>query len=490
MVKFNCSFVFGLFLSCHLYCANSPFLHTNPYLEIEKEYICRYFIVSDLNEHLPRLRKVASQCASATELGLDQMIATWGILMGLAENGASDRSYVGIAKAPPPVDAYSVAYDLAEAEGIAFEYMDGNCKLSDLPSTDLLYIDSVHTYCHLTFELEAMAPKVKKFIAIPYTCSRWSREDDAAYSGKDSQYPDTIDRSKRGLWTAVEDFLSLHPEWGLYEHFEDHQGFTILKRKGVKEDCAFSKKTLVDQMQALVSDGALAEDPSLKEAVDDKIKNHMILCTGPSIRRRSQLKTITERDSQLIPFKKVFMTVNDPDIIGITLDNLNFDFHYIEEVGHHIDCMNCLITTMKRAIADPDCCDDDIIIFKHESVFISDMHLLRKAIGKLVEGYDMVAKFRGVQFFESDVFLITLSAAKEVFKDFEMLNRFPPDIPPYCESYLTTRIVPKVPSVYTVPSNYIARKDLELGFYHVPPIWDHVYMDFWDKSNCFDLYRD
>ncbi len=488
MVKFNCAFVLSVFLFCHLHSANSPFLHTNPYLEIEKEYICRYFIVSDLNEHLPRLRKVASECASATELGLDQMIATWGILMGLTENGSPDRLYVGIAKALPPVEAYSVAYDLAEAEGIEFEYMDGNCKLSDLPSTDLLYIDSMHTYCHLTFQLEALSSKVNKFIAIPYTCSQWSHADDPAYLGNYSEYPDTIDRNKRGLRTAVDDFLSHHPEWSLYEHFEDHQGFTILKRKSAKVECDFPKKTLVDQMQALVNDGALFEDPYLKEAVDDKIKNHMILCTGPSIKRRSQLKTITERDSQLIPFKKVFMTVNDPDIIGIVLDNLKFDFRYIEEIGHHIDCMNCLITTMKRAIADPECCDDDIIIFKHESVFISDMHLLRKAIGKLVDGYDMVAKFRGIQFFESDVFLIKLSAAKEVFKDFEMLSQFPSDIPPYCEAYLTTRIVPKVPSVYTINSRYIARKDLELGFYHVPPMWDHVFMDFWDKSNSFDLY--
>jgi len=60
----------------------------------------------------------------------------------------------------------------------------------------------------------------------------WGDRDGDDYFGDYSEYPAEYDRTKRGLWPAVQDFLQRHPEWSLYErHFNNH-GFTILRRVG------------------------------------------------------------------------------------------------------------------------------------------------------------------------------------------------------------------------------------------------------------------
>lgn len=50
------------------------------------------------------------------------------------------------------------------------------------------------------------------------------------YHGDFNEYPLGIDRTKQGLWAAVEDVLAGHPEYVLAERRENLYGFTILKR--------------------------------------------------------------------------------------------------------------------------------------------------------------------------------------------------------------------------------------------------------------------
>jgi cephalosporin hydroxylase len=100
----------------------------------------------------------------------------------------------------------------------------------EIPSTDLLFIDSLHTYCHLTYELEKFSPHVRKYIAMHDTSEPWGTVDDTEYGGDYSEYPAAFDREKRGLWAAVEDFLSRHPEWRLLERRLNNHGFTVLER--------------------------------------------------------------------------------------------------------------------------------------------------------------------------------------------------------------------------------------------------------------------
>jgi hypothetical protein len=101
----------------------------------------------------------------------------------------------------------------------------------DIEPTELLFIDSLHTYAHLTYELEKFSPKATKYIAMHDTSAPWGDTDDDEYHGDYSEYPPEIDRTKRGLWPAVLDFLNKHPEWTLKERRENSHGLTILQRK-------------------------------------------------------------------------------------------------------------------------------------------------------------------------------------------------------------------------------------------------------------------
>lgn len=198
--------------------------------ELMKQYNWHCSHTSDINEHIPILRSLAKQCSTVTEIGVRSMNSTWGILLGLAENRKNNSSYVGIDLNQPPKQIIDLATKLARGNGIAFQFKQANDMQIDIEETDLLFIDSLHTYCHLTYELEKFAPKTRMFIAMHDTDKPWGFIDDNLYYGDKSEYPPEISREKSGLWMAVEDFLQNHPEWTLFQHRKNNHGFTILKR--------------------------------------------------------------------------------------------------------------------------------------------------------------------------------------------------------------------------------------------------------------------
>lgn len=186
----------------------------------------------DIGEHMPVLYSLAKESTSVTEIGLGGVVSTWALLKGLADNGVPHCVYKGIDIAQPPIDNMQMAQKLAEEQGIQFIFQRGDDLHLDIEPVDLLFIDSMHTYCHLTYELETFSPKVRKWIAMHDTSEPWGYRDDAEYRGNYSEYPatDTYPRKKTGLWPAVEDFLSRHPEWVLQERRTNCHGFTILRR--------------------------------------------------------------------------------------------------------------------------------------------------------------------------------------------------------------------------------------------------------------------
>lgn len=188
---------------------------------------------SDINEHLPHLRQLARECSSVVEIGVRSLVSTWGILLGLSESSFTHRTYTGIDLHYPPTNKYFIAEWLAGRHGISFQFWKVNDMDIEIAETDFLFIDSLHTYCHLTYELEKFSPFVRKYIAMHDTSPPWGYCDDAEYAGDYSEYPATIDRNKRGLWQAVEDFLERHPDWSLYERYYNNHGFTILKRTSI-----------------------------------------------------------------------------------------------------------------------------------------------------------------------------------------------------------------------------------------------------------------
>ena len=201
--------------------------------KLEDQYEFHSQQSSDIYEHIPVLRALASECASVTEIGLRSMNSTWGVLLGLSEHSSEFRKYVGIDLDYPPESEFHLARYLAEANGVTFCFVHANDMDIDIEPTEMLFIDSLHTYCHLTYELEKFSPNVTKYIAMHDTDEPWGFIDDfQQYHGDRSEYPDHIDRNKRGLWQAVLDFLDSHPDWVLHERRLNNHGFTVLKRVG------------------------------------------------------------------------------------------------------------------------------------------------------------------------------------------------------------------------------------------------------------------
>ena len=431
-------------------------------LELEKMYYTKYLYPSDINEHLPHLRRLAGECTSVTEIGIRDVVSTWAVLLGLAESDCKSPSYIGIDLNAPPLGSLILAHKLADENGVSFKFVQGNDMEIDIEPTDLLFIDTLHTYCHLTYELEKFSPQVNKYIALHDTDAPWGFWDDSCYYGNYSEYPAHIDRTKRGLWQAVVDFLDTHPEWRLSEHHFNNHGFTVLERNSKQE---------VSSAQ-----------------IDHALQNHIILCTGPSLGRRERLKENTELDLARIPFKKIFLTTNDSKNLDLTFGTKTPACHLIENRGHQLDCLNCIISTIKNVLKDPECSDQDIILFKHESLYINDMALVRQAVRKILEGHDMVVRhWAPDSFYMTNAFYMKVGAAREVFKDLVEVSSFNEDFS-FCEDYFTKYIVNSIPKVYKIDYSHLTRKDNELGLYHIPPQGEENVCGYWDKKNYDQLY--
>lgn len=198
---------------------------------LEKQYAKHCHQVSDIHEHLPVLRQLSQDCDSVIEIGVRSMVSTWGILRGLADSPYYPKSYLGIDLNDPPEEHVRLAQALAEQNGISFKFWKGNDLDAEVESVDMIFIDTLHTYCQLTVELEKFAPKARKYITLHDTSGPWGNHDDDSYHGDRSEYPAYVDRKKRGLWPAVVDFLEKHPEWELKDRRLNNNGFTTLIRK-------------------------------------------------------------------------------------------------------------------------------------------------------------------------------------------------------------------------------------------------------------------
>jgi hypothetical protein len=145
---------------------------------LDSEYRRASTLNSDIYEHVPVLRELARECATITEIGVRSMVSTWGILKGLSENTAETRTYLGIDLDSPAPRTLNLAKKICAKLGIQFTFEQCNDMEIDLDPVDLLFIDSLHTYSHLSYELETFSDSAKKYIALHDTSPPWELEDD------------------------------------------------------------------------------------------------------------------------------------------------------------------------------------------------------------------------------------------------------------------------------------------------------------------------
>ena len=144
---------------------------------------------TDISEHLPTLRLLAAHCSHVTEFGVRSGVSTQAIL-----------------SAGVP----SVHYDIEPAPFAFYEphtFIQASTLEVDIEPTDMLFIDTDHTYVQLYSELTRHSSKVSKYIIM---------HDTTVYGTE--------------LLPAVRDFLWQTPDWLVLAQYFNNNGLLILGR--------------------------------------------------------------------------------------------------------------------------------------------------------------------------------------------------------------------------------------------------------------------
>lgn len=186
---------------------------------IENQYNNLVNTPSDINEHLPTLRKYAEECNHITEMGVRWIVSTYAFL------AAKPKTLISIDMQMP--DNWGVSIeplkDEAKNIGCDFNFRLANTLEIEIDQTDLLFIDTWHAYKQLKSELNLHHNKVNRYIILHDTTTFESNDEkgyeDFGFEGDD-----------KGLWPAVIEFLKDNKEWSIKERFVNNNGLTILER--------------------------------------------------------------------------------------------------------------------------------------------------------------------------------------------------------------------------------------------------------------------
>lgn len=174
---------------------------------IEQSFECVKAQATDMQGHMDVLKSYAGRSKKIAEFGVYDCTSTWALLAGR----------------PTKLTSYDVArrMEVSDVEkaatqcGVAFEFILADSVSVDIGLVDLLLIDSLHTYEHLSNELRIHAKNVSQFIIL---------HDTETFGHTDETY------SGLGLWPAVEEFLQTNPEWKILQRFTHCHGLTVLVR--------------------------------------------------------------------------------------------------------------------------------------------------------------------------------------------------------------------------------------------------------------------
>ena len=184
--------------------------------------------ISDINEHLPTLKKYASECEHITEIGVRAINSTWGRLAGKPKKLISYDIFFAGPPIFPDADIASV-FAAAREENIVYGFIQQSSLEANIEPTDLLFLDTWHVYEQLSRELLYHSDKAKKYIILHDTT--YFAHMGEYYEGCTNFSTFTPTFEGKGLWDAIEDFLSRNRNWELCERFTNNNGLTILKRK-------------------------------------------------------------------------------------------------------------------------------------------------------------------------------------------------------------------------------------------------------------------
>lgn len=175
------------------------------YEEVEKNYRNAMEECGDIRDHLPTLRYYATQSNHVTEMGVRFVCSSWALLAGRPQRMIS----YDVKRSPQMAELERVGHAVCD-----FHLNISNVLSVDIEETDLLFIDTKHTYEQLSQELTRHAPRVRRWIVLHDT-------ETFGTCGEDGLEP--------GIWRAVEEFVA-KGTWSVFQRFSHCNGLTVLVR--------------------------------------------------------------------------------------------------------------------------------------------------------------------------------------------------------------------------------------------------------------------
>jgi CDP-glycerol glycerophosphotransferase (TagB/SpsB family) len=193
---------------------------------------------SDINEHIYNMVEYAKQCNHITEMGVRSIISTWAWLHGLEDNSKGIKSIFNkLFKPTKKLVSYDLqhpdkwgasiqdVYDTAEYYKINFQFYEKNVLDVEIDKTDLLFLDTWHSYKQLKAELGLHSEKAKKYIIFHDTTS-YADKDEHLYE----EWGEEWKAEGIGIWKAIEEFLNSSKNWQLHKRYTHNNGLTVIKR--------------------------------------------------------------------------------------------------------------------------------------------------------------------------------------------------------------------------------------------------------------------
>lgn len=189
-------------------CGQKPIPVPNPkYTSLQEIYDELKANERDLNLHMDRLCELATGLDHVTEIA-NRREPTVAFLK------AAPKKFVSYNSERDSYTASALALIKNSDEWFEGSDEDNTQKIPEIEETDLLFIDSEHTYARLREELNKYYLSCRRYIVVHDT-------DIYGATGQDSN---------PGLLFALQEFCRLHPEWSVIEHTSLQYGLTILSK--------------------------------------------------------------------------------------------------------------------------------------------------------------------------------------------------------------------------------------------------------------------
>lgn len=166
---------------------------------------------SDISEHLELLYTLGKEVGKICELGVGFGRSTRAFIAAIAETGGVLHSYEF-----KLLEGVQELFDTAKQAGLNANLHLESTLVADIEETDLMLVDSHHTYDQVWAELERHGDQVRKYLIF----------HDTVTFGISGQDPGSI-----GLFPAINKWRDGHPEWKIKYELENCNGLLVLVKE-------------------------------------------------------------------------------------------------------------------------------------------------------------------------------------------------------------------------------------------------------------------